>query len=168
MADFFKALGSRRRRDILKHVLESEMHISALARELDVSVPVALRHVEILEEAGLVSRRKVGRSHIISPVLESVEKLQSVWELEESFVVQISKGSSIQDALSDVSAIKFEHSEKGSFISSVDGKEGFYLCEVNGRLIEVPVNEYKLEEECVIELKRLIPVLGKKIKITPV
>jgi DNA-binding transcriptional ArsR family regulator len=62
----FKALSSPTRLEILKSLLRKEMHISAIARQMKISVPVAAKHVKILEKAGLVEKREFGRSRIDS------------------------------------------------------------------------------------------------------
>ncbi len=165
MKNIFKALGNRKRREILKTVLNKEMHISAIAREIKVSVPVALRHINILEEAGLVSRKKVGRSHIITANLEDIRKLRNIWDLEESFIVKVEKGVTVQEALSSIPGIGIRESEKGSYIFEVESRQGYYIYEIGGRLIDAPINEHMIEEDCEIEIKRLLPAMGKKIKI---
>ena len=166
MSDIFKALGNRKRREILKLVLNKEMHISAIAREIGISVPVALKHVNMLEDAGLITRQKVGRSHIINANVEEIKRLGDIWGLEESFAFKIKKGSTVQEALDKVPGISIKGSGTDSYIDAVDGRKGYYLIEVDGRIMEEPINKHVIEEECEIELKRLVPVLGKKIKIT--
>ncbi len=168
MYDVFKALGNRKRREMLRIVLNREMHISAIAKKVSVSVPVALRHIRILEGVGLVERIRVGRSHIIKANIENIRKLGDFWNLEESFVIKVPKGTTIKDALSNISGIEFEESDKGFYINSVDGRDGYYIYEVNGKLVNIPINEYIIKENSEVELKRLVPVIGKKIKIIAV
>ena len=58
----FKAMGSSTRMNMLEALADTEMHISGLAKELNISVPVAAKHVRILEDADLIERKEFGRS----------------------------------------------------------------------------------------------------------
>ena len=50
----FKALSSQTRMKIMKILLRKEIHLSKLAKEIGISVPVTLRHVNLLLENGLI------------------------------------------------------------------------------------------------------------------
>lgn len=166
MSDLIKALNSKTRRQILKLLSKKEMHISGLARELEVSVPVALKHVRILEDAGLVARKKVGNTHFVSILEEAVNRLEGIWwMIDSSSIVEVRKGATMLDALKLIPGIHVKKTKNGYFIDSVDDREGYYIYEVNGRLIDKAIDEYLIENDSVVELKRLIPVLGKKIRI---
>jgi len=166
MASLFKVLGNEKRRDMLKILRKQETHISGLARELKISVPVAQKHVKLLEESGLVVRNKVGNTHIISIPEDQLEKLSSVWMLlDEPIVLEIKEGTLLSDALKKMKEIEIRNTNQGSYIYSVDGKKGFFVYEVNGKLVDTPINKYKLSEDAEIEIKRLVPALDKKIRI---
>ena len=166
MASLFRVLGSEKRREMLKVLKRGELHISGLARELKISVPVALKHVKLLEEAGLVSRLKVGNTHIISIPEDRLEKLSSVWLLlDEPVELEAKKGAKLSDALRQVKEITIRNSKHGSYIASVDGKKGFFVYEIDGRVIDTPINKYRVTEDQEIEIKRLVPALDKKIRI---
>ena len=55
----FRALSSSTRISILKKLMNKEMHLSGLARELGISVPVTSRHIKILEEVRLIDKDTV-------------------------------------------------------------------------------------------------------------
>jgi DNA-binding transcriptional ArsR family regulator len=166
MASLFKVLGNERRRDMLKILRKQEMHISGLARELKISVPVTLKHVKVLEESGLVVRNKVGNTHIINIPDEGVEKLNSVWMLlDEPIALEIEEGTLLSDALKKMKEMVIKTTSHGSYIYSVDGRKGFFVYEVNGKLVDTPINKYRLSEDAEIEIKRLVPALDKKIRI---
>lgn len=166
MAGILKALNSETRRNMLKILFQKEMHISGIARELGISVPVALKHVKILEDCGLVTREKVGTSHIIRVDEANIKKLKGVWwMIDETFTVEVPVGTNILDALKQVSGVEIKETKEGSFINSVDGKEGYYIYEVNGKIPDEAVDQYPLEKDVDVELKRLVPVIGKKIRI---
>ena len=59
----FSALAHPIRRGILARLSTGEATISELARPFKVSAPAISKHMRILEEAGLLSRRKEGREH---------------------------------------------------------------------------------------------------------
>lgn len=59
----FGALADPTRRAILARVAEGESSVNELARPFDMSRPAVSKHIRILEEAGLVSRRREGRVH---------------------------------------------------------------------------------------------------------
>ncbi|MDA8110565.1 MAG: metalloregulator ArsR/SmtB family transcription factor [Betaproteobacteria bacterium] len=57
----FGALADRTRRDILESLAGGELAVSELAAPHDMSLPGFLKHLRVLEEAGLVARTKEGR-----------------------------------------------------------------------------------------------------------
>lgn len=61
----FRALDSETRLAMLQHLSEEEKHVSELARELNISVPAAAKHVNILEAANLVKRNIFGKTHVL-------------------------------------------------------------------------------------------------------
>ena len=58
----FSALSDPRRRDILERLSFGPASISELARPLAISLPGVMKHVRILEGAGLVTTEKKGRT----------------------------------------------------------------------------------------------------------
>lgn len=57
----FGALSDPIRRSVLRRLSEGESTVSELAGGFAISLPAFLKHVRVLEEAGLVTTRKVGR-----------------------------------------------------------------------------------------------------------
>lgn len=164
--DLFRALGNNNRRSILKFLLNKEYHVSGLAKELGISVPVALKHVKVLEEVGFIERQRIGNTHVLKIRKDALENLKSVWGLfEKPLSVHAKKGSFMIDALKKVGGISFRKTDKGFYIDSVDGKKGLYLYEVNGEIPLDSADQFVVKENCVVELKRLVPVVGKKVSI---
>ena len=162
--DVFRALGNENRRSMLKLLMHKGMHISALARELDISVPVALKHVKVLESVGLVERSKLGNTHLMSINRSALPKLKGVYNLfEEPLVVEVRPGTSLLDALKKAVALGVQKTPDGAFISEVDGKQGYYIYEVNGKFCEKPLDRFLVDKDLEVEFKRLIPVIGKKV-----
>lgn len=63
----YGALADRSRRHILDVLREGgERRVSDLARPLPMSFNAVSKHIKVLERAGLVQRRIVGRDHYIS------------------------------------------------------------------------------------------------------
>jgi len=159
----FKALSSRTRREMLKSLTRGEKHITGLAKELGISVPVAAKHVKILERAGLVERQKFGRTHIIRARAERICNAMDF--LGETFDINVRKGASVLDVLKEISGVTVENIGDKEFITSVDGEEGYYIYEVNGKPPDTPINKFTLENDTKVELKKLVPVKKKEIVI---
>lgn len=82
----FRALADPTRRDIVKRALQSEHSVSALAREYPMSFAAVQKHVAVLEEAGLVVKRRQGREQLVRGKVETVrraaqllEQFETVW-----------------------------------------------------------------------------------------
>jgi DNA-binding transcriptional ArsR family regulator len=79
----FHALGDPTRRGMLASLALGEKSIGALAEPFDMSFAGASKHVKVLEDAGLISRRKQGRTHVIrieaGPLAEAERWLRQ-WE----------------------------------------------------------------------------------------
>jgi DNA-binding transcriptional ArsR family regulator len=59
----FGALADPTRRAILARLEEEDgLSVTALARPLTISLPAVLKHLDVLEGAGLIARRKTGRT----------------------------------------------------------------------------------------------------------
>ena len=122
--------------------------------------------IKILEQCGLVTREKVGTSHVIKAVEANLKKLEEVWwMIDESFTLEVPVNTNIMDALKLVPGIDIKKTKNGSFISSVDGKEGYYIYEIDGK-IPHKAAKYAINKDIIIELKRLMPVIGKKVRVT--
>ena len=159
----FRALSSKTRRDILKSLMKEEKHISGIAREQGISVPVTAKHAKILEDAGLIERKKFGRTHILRA---RTQHMQNAFDfLGEAFDVSIPKGSSVLDVLKEISGITVENVGDREFVTSVDGEEGYYIFEVNGKPPNTSINKFTIKDDTKVELKKLVPVKKKEIRI---
>lgn len=61
-ATVFAALGDPRRALLVDLLAQRDQTVSELAAHLPISLPGTLKHLTVLEQAGLVSRTKTGRS----------------------------------------------------------------------------------------------------------
>jgi len=59
----FGALADPTRRAILARLASGEHRVTELAEPFDISLPAVSKHLKVLEEAGLLARRKKGRIH---------------------------------------------------------------------------------------------------------
>ena len=57
----FSALGDPTRRAILRALAKGEASVSDLARPHKISLPAVMKHLRVLQGAGLVSQKKTGR-----------------------------------------------------------------------------------------------------------
>ena len=62
----FRALADPTRRGMLANLALGEKSIGELAGPYRMSLAGASKHVKVLEDAGLLSRRKTGRTHLCS------------------------------------------------------------------------------------------------------
>ena len=79
----FRALADPTRRGMLANLALGEKSIGELAAPFEMSFAGASKHVKVLEEAGLIARRKQGRTHLISieaKPLEEAERWLRQWE----------------------------------------------------------------------------------------
>jgi len=159
----FKALGSKTRVEILKLLMKGEYHVSGLAKALGISVPVTAKHVKILEEAGLLQCKRFGRTHVLKVNREKL--YEAMVTFSEEYEIEVRKGTSILGALKEVAGVGIKRIGDKEFIVSIDGEEGFYVYEVNGKFPDKPINEYMLDHGGEIEIKRLVPVLKKRVKV---
>ncbi len=74
--DVFEALANKHRREII-HVLSLQpSSISQLASMRGLSLPAIHKHIKVLENAGIIRRRKIGRTNFITLNRESLRGLQ--------------------------------------------------------------------------------------------
>jgi DNA-binding transcriptional ArsR family regulator len=59
----FGALADPTRRGIILRLAEGEASVSELAKPYGISLPAISKHLKVLEEAGLIFRRREGRVH---------------------------------------------------------------------------------------------------------
>lgn len=79
----FHALADPTRRGMLASLALGEKSIGELGKPFEMSFAGASKHVKVLEDAGLIARRRVGRTHFISidaKPLEEAERWLRQWE----------------------------------------------------------------------------------------
>ncbi len=94
----FSALSDPTRRAILTRLSSGEHTVSEIAEPFaaQMSLPAISKHLRILQESGLVQRRKEGRTHYISLVAEPMQtasewlqNYQQFWETSFDALAQL-------------------------------------------------------------------------------
>ena len=159
----FKALSSKSRIKIIKKCANEEIHLSALARDIGLSKPVISKHVKLLEKAGILNKRVVGNVHLFSANFDVLDKAFKPFIKDSK--INLPKNKTILDALKQIPGIEIKKSGKKQLITSIDGEKGFFIYEVNGKIPEKSIDEYKTNKNITIKLKKLVPIEKRKIKI---
>jgi DNA-binding transcriptional ArsR family regulator len=79
----FHALADGTRRDIVRRVIANEQSVSGLARHYPMSVTAVQKHVAVLEEAGLVSRRRIGREQRVTARHDGLSRARELLDAYE-------------------------------------------------------------------------------------
>ncbi|MAM63106.1 MAG: transcriptional regulator [Maritimibacter sp.] len=87
MDSLFSALADQTRRDVVERLTRGEAPVKELAAPHDMALPSFMKHIDRLEEAGVVSTRKVGRQRIVAltpgafgPAETWLDRQKQVWE----------------------------------------------------------------------------------------
>ncbi len=82
----FFALSDATRRDIVTQTLDRERSVSELGRLYPISLTAVQKHVEVLVDAGLVSKHRSGREQLVHGEVnqlrrahELLDELETVW-----------------------------------------------------------------------------------------
>jgi DNA-binding transcriptional ArsR family regulator len=76
----FHALADATRRDIVERALAGELSVSALGRRYPVSLTAVQKHVGVLEQAGLVHKRRQGREQLVSADIGTIHEAARLLE----------------------------------------------------------------------------------------
>jgi DNA-binding transcriptional ArsR family regulator len=82
----FFALSDATRRDIVTQTLDRQRSVSELGRRYPISLTAVQKHVEVLVDAGLVSKHRSGREQLVRGEVDRVRRahdllddLETVW-----------------------------------------------------------------------------------------
>jgi DNA-binding transcriptional ArsR family regulator len=70
----FHALADATRRDIVRHAMDADQSVSALARRYPMSFAAVQKHVAVLADAGLVTKRRSGREQLVRGNVQTIEE----------------------------------------------------------------------------------------------
>jgi len=105
LTELLKALSDKTRRSILTQLCQhGASRVTDLADAYDMSLNAISKHIKVLEKAGLVIRRTIGRTHWIEASLKQVslaenwfKELKSIWELRLEKLDEIMKNGGTQN-----------------------------------------------------------------------
>lgn len=82
----FSALGDDTRLAIVRHLAGTDATINELAEPFGMSLQAVSKHIRVLEGAGIVSRRKIGRSYhcrlnagVLSQAKTILSSIETTW-----------------------------------------------------------------------------------------
>jgi DNA-binding transcriptional ArsR family regulator len=82
----FHALADTTRRDIVRRTLDGSFSVSTLARDYPMSFAAVQKHVAVLERAGLVTKQRKGREHLVTgnpaalrTAHDALDHLELIW-----------------------------------------------------------------------------------------
>jgi DNA-binding transcriptional ArsR family regulator len=107
----FGALAHPVRRAILQRVMKTELRVTELARPFAMSLNAVSKHIRILEQAGLVNRRRVWREHLVSFNAKPLEQA-SAW-IEESRAFWSARLDALDELLKAEDAAAQQPDKKG-------------------------------------------------------
>ena len=105
LTDILKAVSDTTRRSLLTQLCQQgTSRVTDLADLYDMSLNAVSKHIKVLEKAGLVARKTIGRTHWIEPKIERVrlaenwfKELKSIWELRLEKLDEIMKNGGIHN-----------------------------------------------------------------------
>lgn len=77
LSTVFHALADPTRRAILSKLCESPAQVTELSQPTGLRLPTVMRHLSVLEEAGLITSRKEGRVRVCALVPDAFEPARS-------------------------------------------------------------------------------------------
>lgn len=79
----FAALADATRRDIVRRAIDGEEGVAELAEHYPMSFAAVQKHVAVLERAGLVTKRRIGRRKVVRTNVEGLRVAQRLLERYE-------------------------------------------------------------------------------------
>lgn len=95
----FFALSDATRRDIVTQTLDRELSVSELGRLYPISLTAVQKHVEVLVEAGLVSKHRQGRESLVRGEIEQLQRAHEL--LDELEVLWRARLARFEDVLNE-------------------------------------------------------------------
>ncbi len=77
LSRLFHALADETRRDTLARLADGPTRVSDLAEPTGLSLPTVLKHLSVLEDAGLIVTAKIGRTRTCTLVPQALNPLQT-------------------------------------------------------------------------------------------
>lgn len=128
-----------------------------------MSVPVISRHIKILEDVGLIDKKVFGNTYVLTAKIKNLENVLETF-IEEA-TIETEKKKSIFEALKQIPSIEIKKVGNHYYIKSIDGEDGYYIYEIDGNLPTKPIDEYTIDKNVTLDLKKIVSIKKKKIKI---
>src|ERR1700685_3323103 len=96
----FFALSDATRRDIVTRTLDRERSVSELGRLFPISLTAVQKHVEVLVDAGLVSKHRSGREQLVRAEVDQLRRAHEL--LDELEIVCRARLERFEDVLNEV------------------------------------------------------------------
>ncbi len=160
----FKALSSETRIKIVKLLGRRNYTISEISKKLKISKVSVIKHVKVLENAGIIKRIKREREIELELIRTNLYKILDIFNFR--YKVFAIHGETVLDVLRKVSKdVKIKVYNDSVFVYSIDNEDGNYIYEINGKLPDIPMNKFKLESDTRIIIRKIIPVKFKEIVV---
>lgn len=164
IAKIFKALSSETRLKIVKILNKGEFSITDISKKLNISKVSVLKHVKILEDAGIIDRIKIGREFKLRLNKRNLYKILNIFGFR--YKVRVESGRTVLDVLLKVSKdIKVRRYNDSIFVYSIDFEDGNFIYEIDGELPDVPMNKFRIYKNVKIVIKKLVPIVFKEIVV---
>jgi DNA-binding transcriptional ArsR family regulator len=95
----FFALSDTTRRDIVSQTLDRDRSVSELGRLYPISLTAVQKHVEVLVDAGLVSKHRRGREQLVRGEIEQLRRAHQL--LDELEVLWRARLDRFEDVLNE-------------------------------------------------------------------
>ena len=105
LTEILKAVSDTTRRSLLTQLCQQgASRVTDLANHYDMSLNAISKHIKVLEKAGLVTRKTIGRTNWIEPKIKRVRlvenwfnELKSIWELRLEILDEIMKNGGTEN-----------------------------------------------------------------------
>ncbi len=103
LSELLKAMSDTTRRSLLTRLCQQgASRVTDLASVYEMSLNGISKHIKVLEKAGLVSRKTIGRTHLIEANLQQIalaenwfKELKSIWALRLEKLDELLKNGDI-------------------------------------------------------------------------
>ena len=99
-------VGDATRRDIVTQTLDRERSVSELGRLYPISLTAVQKHVEVLVDAGLVSKHRSGREQLVRGEIEQLRRAHQL--LDELEALWRSRLERFEDVLNETAGKEIE------------------------------------------------------------
>lgn len=96
----FQALADETRRDILRRLINGEQTITQIAQKYSISFAAVAKHLNVLEAAALIIKKKQGRTQVIkanpntiASTTDYLKRYEQMWDEKFNKLEEVIKGA---------------------------------------------------------------------------